>query len=104
MEDKYVIEYADNGYNYITHNADDVSRYFRFIHKKEKIIYAYCYRKGYEYDFIINVHNKKDISLIKPGESKVHFKLSCQNPDHLSMFLLSQTNNFIKTDDFILNG
>ena len=100
LEDKLVIEYDNNGNTY---SADKVSKYFKFVNKKEKIIYAYCYRKGYEFDFVINVHNKRDISLIKPGESKVHFKLSCQNPDHLSMFLLSQTNNFIKTDDFILN-
>ena len=100
MEDKLVIEYNNNGNTY---NADKVSKSFKFVNKKEKSIYAYCYRKGYEFDFIISVHNKKDISLIKPGESRVHFKLSCYNPDHLSMFLLSQTNNFIKTDDFILN-
>ena len=100
IEDKFVIEYNNNGNIY---NADKVSKYFKFIHKKEKTIYAYCYKKGYEFDFIIKIHNKKDISLIKPGESTVHFKLSCYNPDHLSMYLLSQTNNFIKTDDFILN-
>ena len=100
IEEKLVIEYNNNGKTY---NADKVSKYFVFENRKEKIIYAYCYKKGYEYDFIINVHNKKDITLIKPGESKVHFKLSCRNPEHLSMYLLSQTNNFIKTDDFILN-
>ena len=100
IEDKFVIEYNNNGNTY---SADKVSRYFRFVHKKEKVIYAYCYTKGYEYDFIIKVHNKKDTTLIKPGESEVRFKLSCYNPDHLSMYLLSQTNNFVKTDDFILN-
>ena len=100
IEDKLVIEYNNNENTY---SADKVSKYFKFIHKKEKVIYAYCYKKGYEYDFIIKVHNKKDTSLINPGESTVHFKLSCYNPDHLSMYLLSQTNNFIKTDDFILN-
>ena len=100
IEEKLVLENGNNGKTY---SADKISKYFKFVNKKEKIIYAYCNKKGYEYDFIINIHNKRDISLIKPGESKVHFKLSCYNPDHLSMYLLSQTNNFIKTDDFILN-
>ena len=86
-----------------TYNADKISKYFKFTNKKEKIIYVQCNKKGYEYDFIINVYNKRDITLINPGESKVKFTLSCENPDHLSLFLLSQTNNFLKTDDFILN-
>ena len=98
IEDKLVVESNDK-----TYNADKVSKYIKFINKKEKILYAYCNRKGYEFNFIINIHNKRDISLINPGESKVKFRISCQNPDHLSMFLLSQTNNFLKTDDFILN-
>ena len=98
LEEKLVLENNDK-----TYNADKISKYIKFINRKEKIIFAQCNRKGYEYDFIINIHNKKDLSLIKPGESKVKFRISCQNPDHLSMFLLSQTNNFLKTDDFILN-
>ena len=98
IEDKLVVESNDKSYN-----ADKVSKYIKFINKKEKIIYAYCNRKGYEFEFVINIHNKRDLSLINPGESKVRFRISCQNPDHLSMYLLSQTNNFLKTDDFILN-
>ena len=99
IEEKLVIELNNDK----TYNADKISKYIKFINKKEKIIYAYCNKKGYEFDFIINVHNKRDLSLIKPGESKVKFRISCQNPDHLSMYLLSQTNNFIKTEDFTLN-
>ena len=99
MEEKLVLESNNDK----TYSADKVSKYFRFNSKKEKIIYVYCNKKGYEFDFVINVHNKKDLSLIKPGESKVKFRISCQNPDHLSLFLLSQTNNFIQTNDFILN-
>ena len=37
IEDKFVIEYNNNGNIY---NADKVSKYFKFIHKKEKTIYA----------------------------------------------------------------
>ena len=99
-EEILVLETDNNGKTY---SADKISKYYKFYNQKEKVIYAYCNKKGYDYHFIINIHNKKDISLIKPGESKVHFKLSCQNPDHLSMYLLSQTNNFIKTEDFTLN-
>ena len=99
VEEKLVIE--SNGDK--TYNADKISKYFKFTNKKEKIIFAQCNKKGYEYDFIIKVHNKKDMTLINPGESIVKFTLSCENPDHLSLFLLSQTNNFLKTDDFILN-
>ena len=99
MEEKLVIELNNDR----TYNADKISKYIKFINKKDKIIYAYCNKKGYEFDFIINVHNKRSLSLINPGESKVKFRISCQNPDHLSMYLLSQTNNFIQTNDFILN-
>ena len=99
IEEKLVIEQKSDK----TYNAEKVSKYIKFINKKEKIIYVQCNKKGYEFNFMINIHNKKDISLIKPGQSKVNFRISCQNPDHLSMFLLSQTNNFLKTDDFILN-
>ena len=95
MEEKLVIELNNDR----TYNADKISKYIKFINKKDKIIYAYCNKKGYEFDFIINVHNKRSLSLIKPGESKVKFRISCQNPDHLSMYLLSQTNNFIQTND-----
>ena len=98
LEEKFVIEKNDN-----TYSADKISKYIKFINKKEKIIYAQCNRKGYDYNFVINVHNKRDLSLINPGVSKVKFKISCQNPDHLSMYLLSQTNNLIKSDDFTLN-
>ena len=99
IEEKLVIEQKTDK----TYSADKVSKYIKFINKKEKIIFVQCNKKGYEFDFMINIHNKKDISLIKPGQSKVKFRISCRNPDHLSMFLLSQTNNFLKTDDFILN-
>ena len=67
IEEKLVLENGNNGKTY---SADKISKYFKFVNKKEKIIYAYCNKKGYEYDFIINIHNKRDISLIKPGESK----------------------------------
>ena len=99
MEEKLVLE-SKNGNTY---HVDKIYRYFKFSNKKEKIIYVQCNKKGYEFDIIIKVHNKRDISLINPGESKIKFTISCQNPDHLSMFLLSQTNNFLKTNDFILN-
>ena len=99
IEEKLVFETKNDK----VYNAEKISKYIKFSNIKEKIIYVQCNKKGYEYDFIINVHNKRDTSLINPGESKVKLKISCQNPDHLSMFLLSQTNNFLKTDDFILN-
>ena len=99
IEEKLVIESKGDK----IYNADKISKYIKFINKKEKIIYAECNKKGYEFDFMIKVHNKRDISLINPGESIVKFTISCTNPDHLSMYLLSQTNNFLKTDDFILN-
>ena len=54
------------------------------------------------YSYIIDLFFQKNL-LINPKESKVHFKLLCQSPDHLSMFLLSQTNNFIKKENYILN-
>ena len=98
-EEKLVIESKNDK----IYNADKISKYIKFINKKEKIIYAQCNKKGYEFDFMIKVHNKRDISLINPGESIVKFTISCTNPDHLSMYLLSQTNNFLKIDDFILN-
>ena len=99
MEEKLVLESKNDN----TYNVDKIYRYFKFSNKKEKIIYVQCIKKGYEFDIVIKVHNKRDISLINPGESKVKFTISCQNPEHLSMFLLSQTNNFLKTNDFILN-
>ena len=100
IEEILVLETDNN--NGKTYNADKISKYYKFYNQKEKVIYAYCNKKGYDYNFIINIHNKKDLSLIKPGSSKVQFKLSCQNPEHLSMYLLSQANNFIKTEDFTL--
>ena len=85
------------------YNVDKIYKEMKFNSDGTKNIFAFCNKAGYEHDFMIKIHNKRDYTLLRPAESKIYFHLSCQIPDHLSLFLLSQTYTLINMDDFSLN-
>ena len=84
-------------------SVDKIYKEMKFKSDGNKNINTLCMKAGSEHDFMIKIHNKKDSTLLRPGISKIYFHLSCKNPDHLSLFLLSQTYTLIEANDFSLN-
>ena len=91
IEEKYIIE------NNKVYSIDNIGKKMLLETNHNKELYAYCRNKDNEFTFTVEYHNKQDESLLKPKRSKCSFTIGCYNPSALSIYLIGQSKNFLRT-------
>ena len=63
-----------------------------------KRVYFECVKENSEFEYVMNVSNRQDKTLLRPGKSVFNFSVGCYYPKYLSLFILNVDSQHLQNN------